>query len=260
LEQGSLDIETSANGRSEEGQLLSCRRAVLFVTFPQKDTFGRMLHTDRVDIAGLSGQAPISLRRLISSPTETAKSAGSRNFPIAPSISSFKARQEDDDEELGAPQVDGVNEGISSVLKPPDPQTTMLRATANCQEAIEVSIPALSLDLTRAELDALVAIFTAVFPRNQENRPTNGPIVQEESGRTNNRALLLLMDQVHVSLHSAVHPSTSRDEELLTTFSFIGDRWKTFALFLDSNRKCYRFMAHEFDVYFGKSLLVWSHI
>ena len=103
-----------------------------------------------------------------------------KSFPLAPSVASFKARQEDEDEEN---QIDRVliskmgNLGLAAKreLRGNDPQKEMLQNCKKCNISVAVRAPHLFFDSSIDEYFALSDALTELWetPKGHSNKDTN---------------------------------------------------------------------------------------
>ena len=222
-----------------KGEKAYCQRALLFVAAPI--TRGSsVIH--RVDVVALAGQIPLSIKHSKCSALKSCLSVGESVFPKVPTMSSFKAREDDDDATHGSDRFE-----IMNALRSADPQPTLLRIARECHETIEVHIPDLTLDLTRAELHALADIVSTVKLGSSSGQvdiasnASNGHIPSSKPV-----AVSIGIGQVTVCAHC------DRDS---FSFKVIGRGWKFFTALQGSNVTCLRAMTHEIDVYTAQDLI-----
>ena len=183
LENVGFEFRSQAEKDVEEGSPLvsgkfSCQQLVCFVTCPEGDkmVFGtKML---RKDIFIATGRAevnpyiPLSVTFIKTIPGGKDINPGRESFPIVPAISSFKARQEDDDEDIKTDsilfsKIGEVNADSRKELRGTDPQISMLTDAEKSDVVLTTHIPELMMDLTKKELGAFLQMVEATKPPDQ---------------------------------------------------------------------------------------------
>ena len=167
-------------------------------------------HLIRKDIFVASGSmqvnpsTPISFGFIRSSPKLKEGKAGREAFPILPTISSFKARQEDDDENIksGNPIFPKFSENTSTSrndLCHADPQITMLANSKQSTVIMSINVPEIIFDLTTKELEISLHMLRGIQKApslNEEKippRPTSNATVCDKISTSINFDKVTLM-------------------------------------------------------------------
>ena len=91
-------------------------------------------------------------------------------FPRVPAISSFKAFQEDEDEDTADDDV-GLSPSRRE-LTGPDPQPEMLQSICDAAKTVEFHLPSIHCDLTINEIEVLIKVLSAAFSLDQLSNNT----------------------------------------------------------------------------------------
>lgn len=173
-------------------------------------------------------------------------SVAKETFPCVPAFSSFKARQEDEDDDDAIDRVlseklKNVNVNSRRALRAQDPQGKMLAETENCDAVVLVHIPELVLDLSKQELTVLLKMIDClVSTKTRSEPPASSPASQ--------LAISVACDSVSLSL-------LQREDH------FERATWSSQLLRLDKCRayslcgnagKVHRFLSHEATLFEGK--------
>jgi len=199
-----VTLDTRGDKNSEKVASVSCKHSIIYIIAPSLKKL-RIPQSQVVDLLCLSeSSSPLSLEICIEkhiAPGEANHAV--REFPLAPTIASFKARQEDEDEEN---QIDRVllskmrEMGMAAKreLRGNDPQREMLQNCQMCETSIVISIPHVFSDLTVDECSALVG---AIVPLKQ---PAKQPVADRESNRggdTVNISISVTVEHVSLGIH-----------------------------------------------------------
>ena len=240
-----------------KGHLISCQHLLVFMIAPRIDSGGRICSMQRVDILASSGHAPISIYYKLSGPTAS-QSVCRAAFPIVKPMSSFKARQEDDDGPNLIPTMTGAQSEDFSSLRSPDPQPTILKEVDKCNNLLELRFPEMCLDLTKSELVSLSQIISDVIPpcTNSEDAMINeGDSASKEKDCfvENFLGVSITFERITIHVHHTTDPLAGLDDSHWETYSFcvIGEEWNFFSI-LGSNLRCTRLSTMRFDLYEGR--------
>jgi hypothetical protein len=250
----------------EESGMFVANHMLFFVQSPIGDKIVVDTNMQRTDIFVANGQVevnpciPISVvfKRNI---TESQKAQNGRNaFPLVPVISSFKARQEDDDEDtkidkLLFSKLDDINAASRKELRGSDPQFSMVADSEKADFIVVVNIPEVAADFTKTELETLLSIADATTPASTSPRTyvdAQTQIVKEGPIQTN--CFALNISKITLSLKEDL-PKSSYGQ-LKNTFAcvFAVDTFKAHLLKKGSATKHLRILAHEPCLYEGKLL------
>mmetsp|Transcript_31462 Transcript_31462/g.47562 ORF Transcript_31462/g.47562 Transcript_31462/m.47562 type:complete len:1784 (+) Transcript_31462:66-5417(+) len=227
--------EASSCTFTEEFEV-SCLRILIFVTAPLSDLGGEN-RTHRMDILSLSGHVPLSAKYTKTLKTfNTSVSHGESIFPKVPAISSFKAR-EDDDDEIG----ENSRSEIFTSLRSPDPQPVMLKHAKSCTTILSLKIPDICADLTKAEIDYLTKILSDCIKKKED---AAAPIRTKDDYTT--IAFAIHVENATVCIHN---------EQNNFSLKILGRRWNFFTVLEDSTIRCARALTHEFDLYSCQQLV-----
>ncbi|KAI2513883.1 autophagy of peroxisome [Fragilaria crotonensis] len=220
------------------GEKGTCHRALVFVAAPVARG-STVIH--RVDIVALAGQIPLSVKHSKRSQLRSSPSVGESIFPKVPAMSSFKAR-EDDDDTHGSDRAE-----IMNALRSADPQPSLMRIAHECHETMEVQIPDVTLDLTKGEVQALADVIGGVKLRSSGDE---GRVVADADDSrqisAKSVAVSVGIGQVTLCAHC------DRDS---FSFKVIGRDWKVFAAKQGSKVSCLRAMTHDIDLYAAQHLI-----
>jgi hypothetical protein len=217
--------------------------------------------THRFDILSLCGRTevnpciPISIK-LIEIGTGD-EDVAAKLFPSVPSISSFKARQEDEDDDNRIDRVltsklNPLNVNSRKELRGADPQSIMLPALAKTEILVAVHIPEILGDISCTELSLLnraVESFLLVAASNQHQR---SHLQFSDSAPLLHTALNITCD----FFSGAVHTNIADGDDTAHSFVIKMDRFQAHALKHGSKPKHARILAHEINLYEGKSFVL----
>ena len=208
---------------------------------------------------------PVSAKLWISSEEQPDKEKakvnnhGKRTFPETPTISSFKARQEDEDDDnridrVLASKLDGVNVGSRSDLRGNDPQADMMAQASKSMSVLEISIPEAITDVTTEELSELLTMLQNIFPTRADCKKQDQAVSDESSALI---SISLNCDFASVALHNAFETvdgseSNSGDQEHATFLLHLSE-CRAHAVKCGRGVNQFRVLAHEADVFEGKA-------
>jgi len=188
------------------------------------------------------------------------KAIALRSFPKAPTISSFKARQEDEDDDA---RIDRVlssklhNLDVSSRkdLRGVDAQSTMLSDLSRAEIAVSVCLPELVGDLSIVELGVLRDMFgsLSVASGQQGDNYHQSPTAEiEDDAQSKRVAVSLVVESASLALHGEVKDEVPQKSP--SSFSYVTkmDRIKVHVLMDDSRLRHTRVMVHELDLFEGE--------
>mmetsp|Transcript_22399 Transcript_22399/g.55399 ORF Transcript_22399/g.55399 Transcript_22399/m.55399 type:complete len:1910 (-) Transcript_22399:166-5895(-) len=176
--------------------------------------------------------------------------AGRDSFPLVPSISSFKARQEDDDEDLKIDKLlfskmGDVDADSRKELRGSDPQFGMASESEKASTVISISIPEVAIEATKSEMETVLQVLEALKPEDDPNAGTetarqDEPAVASSAPRT---CLALNISKTTVVLKQDAGETIGKEDD----FSFLValDTFKIHALKQGSLTKHVRVLAHD---------------
>lgn len=249
---------------SEAGALtiFSCHRFLCFVTAPRIGARGTATCMQRADIIASSGHAPLSITHRRASANAVDESI----FPLVPPLSSFKARQEDEDsgdEEAFCREFSSLSQNDSAAkMLAADPQDTMLERTEECSSNIDIYLPEFACDLTRDEVlslsDMLVVELSNTSERTNHEEPPKTPSRGEISLDTKpHRATSVGISIDQVTL--VAHQQFEGDGKPMLWYSheIMMEGFKAHAVLLDSSEvQSVRVLAHELNLFEGTIWIV----
>ena len=213
-----------------------------------------------VDLLCLSsGTVPLSLQLEFGQAPSSDSSHAVKMFPRVPAVASFKARQEDEDEEN---QIDRVllsrmgEMGIAAKreLRGKDPQTQMLQNCETCEISVVVRIPHFYLDLS---VDECLAIL-GVLPSSNSTAQSATNVVDDRHGSSSFSSLAFCLQCDHASM--GLHHETAAECESAMDSSFVLKlKSLRFHTVLDKGSPRHvRLAAHEIDFLEAKNLAIHS--
>ena len=168
---------------------ITARSAIVFATSPMtKDSFDAM--NRRVDICSFCGRTevepciPISLRIISRTNDEVSSQLVSRIFPKVVDISSFKARQAEDN--------------ASDPCLSPNPEDEMFERASSSRSAVFVFIPEFLLDIAADEFRVLQEMANSIASFNHKPNPrddrTANQISTHREKRSSQQPISILID------------------------------------------------------------------
>ncbi len=263
---GSVDVANSqqSNTRSVSA---SCHRLILCVSSPSLSVLSVGTCMQRLDIIALVGRLevdpviPVSLEiRSQQSGDGMFQQHARDSFPVVPSISSFKARQADEDEDEHIAEVllsnlKDLQVDSRKSLRGSDPQVTMLDEAERCRAVIRLHIPEVWCDLCTSELSTFLRMLKATQPSKKQ-------AVAEASIRSNlmDEAKVALngiaigVDQATISIHDSCNGlDNHRPQSEKYSFGLVVDGLKAHAVLGDKGLRQARLISHDFCLYYSKS-------
>jgi len=241
---------------------LDCHNIICFASSPEStgNSLGRLCH--RLDFFAATGRfevdpfIPITVayrQNLQGGPSDS--NVGREAFPSVPTLSSFKARQEDEDEDdeidrILSEKLQDVNVDSRRALRAKDPQTTMLTEAENCEAVVMVHIPAIVVDFSRIELEALLEMIQCIMPK-EKNAPSPGK-PSSSPPASSSVAVSLACDSVCLAVHNY---EIIRDRPRWNSFLFRFDRCRAHTIPGNTPTQFFRFLSHEATLFEGSYLL-----
>lgn len=187
-----------------------------------------------------------------------------KSFPKVPAISSFKARQEDDDEDNRIDQ--GLSNNLSYLnvnsskssckeLRNADPQPLMLFDVSKSDIVVSIHIPEIIGDLSAIEISILKCMIGSLCP--ESGRSSGIRAEREDSSLSNRVAVSINCDFVSLAVHGDIdlrHTGVGTTTETLESFSFLAkmDQFKAHVLMDGSALRHARILSHELDIFESK--------
>jgi len=241
-----------------------CQHMGLFAVSPEGESWcGTNLIRKDIFVASGCMQVnpctPISFGFIRSSPTLEEGNKGRESFPILPAISSFKARQEDDDGSIKSesPIFPKFSENTSPSrkdLRRADPQIEMLANSEKSNIIFSIKVPEIIFDLTTKELE----LFTHMLGRiKKETSPNEEKILRRpNSEATVSDRLSTSMDFDKVTITIRDNLKTFGTKKVRThnhSFLFAMDQIKFHIFFAGSEMMHFRFFSQDFCLYSQKN-------
>lgn len=229
---------------------IECHSIICFASSPENSDNPVGRTSRRFDILAATGRCevdpciPIAMEYRLNSRGQGSESNfGKETFPMVPAFSSFKARQEDEDEDaeidrILAEKLRDVNVDSRGALRAKDPQNEMLDEAGKRDSVIMVHIPEVMADVSRNELEALLGMLHCVIP--QEKGPSGA------SSASPSLSISVAWDAMSLSVHSQ-DPSIGRDTWNSHVLKF--ERCRAHTITGGSSMKFIRFLAHETALY-----------
>jgi len=243
---------------------------LVFACAPVGDKVSVGARMQRTDLVLLNGRTevdpyiPISLeyvQRLSSSKDVT---LGRDTFPIVPTISSFKARQEDEDEELKIDRLlfsklDDVDADSRKNLRGTDPQIAMVADAEKSDVVFRLHVPEIIVDLTETELVTIMEMLKAAKPDASAQCMSEADnATSKADAKPINIAFAVNVDQASFSLKQDfriedLYGDRSKKDRFSCLFAI--NRFRTHALFSGADLRHFRVVMHDMALYSGKRSL-----
>lgn len=233
---------------------VSCHRFLCFVTSPRVGIHGSARCMQRADIFASSGHAPLSLtyRSMVSLSDEA---PGKSSFPVVPPLSTFKARQEDEDSDSEGAFCREFSSFAENANPAParasDPQGLMLQEAELCSSVIEIYLPELVGDLTRDEAMALSNLLVTELSSIGKDNAKSSKMSEETTALDScpTTSISVSIDQVTLIAHQMIDDDTG----VAGWYSHetMAEGFKAHAVLSSSRLKTARVLAHELNLFEG---------
>ena len=262
-------IPASTAGDSVDASAkLSCLRVLTFVSSGKSDKLSVSTKTQRFDIALFNGRTevapyiPLSLEFKKCQPSNDGKNHGRTNFPIVPTISSFKARQEDEDEELKIDhmlfsKLHDVDADSRKDLRGKDPQFAMVSDAEKSSIVASIYIPEIIVDLTKSELATIASILDIAAGEQSPKTTASGKQPADSSVGVAEKytSVALSLDQMTISIKDDfriedLYGNGNGKDRFSCVFAM--NDFKTHTLLDGSKMKNPRVLVHDFCLYSGE--------
>lgn len=241
--------------RANAPTTVSCQRMLVFVVSPRTNSSNSVACMQRADIIASSGHAPITLTQS-KIDFENEPSVARAAFPTVPPLSSFKARQEDEDSD---------NEGISfnklvspakgsstSAARAADTQDVLLGVAERCSTFFDLYLPDLTGDVTRDEAIWLLDMVISEISHGSEATVSNslGVTTPYVCNTMPTVGFAVSVEQMTLT----VHQKLVEDTKVGRWFSYVimAEACKAFAALNLSHLQALRVMAHELNFFEGR--------
>ena len=248
---------------------LTCQHIVASVTSPIGGHTTADTQMQRTDFAVANGRMevnpyiPISISLVFNAAKDPERNHGRDSFPVVPTISSFKARQEDEDEELKIDRVlfsklKEVAADSRKELRGTNSQGTMLSNAEKCSLVATISIPELTVDLTKTELDVLLEMANASIPGEATDDASKVTVPVKSKESVDALCIAFSCDRFSLFLHNdtlldqQIHGRKKSDSEMDSCI-FVIDRFKAHSVVEGSQPQHVRLLCHEPCLYEGKA-------
>eukprot|EP00980_Cylindrotheca_fusiformis_P014868 scaffold4060_cov121-Cylindrotheca_fusiformis.AAC.2 len=242
----------------EDGGRFLCNNILFFVQSPVGDAIALNANMQRADLLMASGRLEVNPCIPISieiKPNTGDGKVGRDSFPLAPTISSFKARQEDEDEDIKIDRLlfsklNDVNADSRKELRGSDPQLVMVADARKAEFVVVLSIPEITADFTSSEMETILNILSAVKkPESAENHSFGKHPRHKESGPSRIVGFALNISRITLALHEDPPVASQLHEQESYSVVLAIDNCKAHVLLHDSSTKHLRLMIHEPCVY-----------
>ena len=243
------------SGSDESESSLAFDHMIVYASSPATDRMvsRRSQRWDFLSLSGHSGNGmhtPVSVKVWTNNQGEL--NHGRRLFPSVPPISSFKARQQDDDEEkifdkvfssrlqhLSATQGSSMDRNI---------ETDLVNIAAASERVFEVNVPEIIIDFTPGELQGFSSMLKRVKPP-KEGSGLN--MVKANDLSTSVTSTVIVCDTLSIALHGEdVQRAERRGEPpVFVSFSSHTSDVKAHILRRGSSLDSLRMLAHEIEAY-----------
>jgi hypothetical protein len=219
---------------------LSFHNATTYVQSPNDAEDGTAHRFDILCISGRTEVDPIIEVSFKVWKTEGEPNKAEQFFPKVPAVRSFKARQEDEDDEKRVDQVlssDAKEFDLGSKrcnLRGIDPQADMVSAVSSCSSVLEIHVPEIVTDLSCEELCILWSISTKL----KSTTLTQKPLIKTEPPE--HIGIVVTCDQV---LLEVVLPHNEKEAHSSLVFQM--EMLQTHSLRQGSRVRQMRLLAHD---------------
>jgi hypothetical protein len=260
LEHKNVDRETGAQAGSWWS--LECKNFLFYASSPQFSSVS-VGRSRQLDILAATGRfevepaIPIALEyRSNTSPKELNKgiSAAKAMFPAVPPFSSFKARQEDEDEDEETDRIlsgkfGNVNlETKTSLRSAKDPQGEMISESEKANALVQIHIPEIVVDLSREELLDLLQLVSCCMP------PTgNSETAKHSDSPSTSVAISLAFDSISCSM---VNERELNGSAMWSSHLVKLDRCRAHTTVAGGRAQFLRLLSHETTLFHCKESLV----
>ena len=249
-----ISIDTQEEPSCEE-TAISFRNILLYAISPETLTrVGK--HARQFDILALCGRTevepciPVSIRLLKKATklndNEPTMNPGGNTFPKVSPMSSFKARQEDDDDDnridrILCSKIRDVDVSTRKQLRGADPQAAMLSNACQSDLVVVIDVPGFFCDLTVGELVSLNEMGLAVFPSKIESTDREATAVQNHRPQRKHVAFAFVCETVSLSIHEDMCQNGRPN-----SFVVKAEQVKTHAVTNTGKLEQTRFVVHDF--------------
>jgi autophagy-related protein 2 len=271
FENPSLEWMSNCDSDPEPGQSslagdFSFDHLLVFALSPDRNSIGFGVRMQRKDILLMSGRVevnpfiPISVAFTQVVPSGRDRNPGRESFPIVPAISSFKARQEDDDDENDEHESDGIvlpksndtEAFLKNQLRANDPQISMLADAEKSSLVVTVRIPEIVADLTKAELVVFLTMLDAAMPppNDKVQKPVTDHMEKRKAAASEALGIALLCENVTFAIREdSQYPCINQTVDDIFSFIFAADQVKLHLLFKEYKLSHFRILCHDLCIY-----------
>jgi len=229
-----------------------CQNFAFFVASP-KDEEGFETQMLRRDIFVASGRLevnpsiPISVDFSKTAPGTKGVNFGRESFPIVPAISTFKARQEDDDDDYKTDTLLFSKFGKVNADSRKDPQFVMLANSEKSSVIFTINIPELLCDLTTKELDVFLLML-----KGAKHLSSSRSVLTTQRSSSEIISIAANLDKLTVSIRDDQQIICSNEGKVQSRiFSFIlaMDNIKSHSFLVGTEMEHFRVFSHDFCLY-----------
>jgi hypothetical protein len=239
------------------GGKFACNHILVFASSPIGGILAVDAKMQRTDLLVARGRMevepyiPISIDIRANTSDGQETNHGKESFPIVPAISSFKARQEDEDEELHIDQVlfsklHDVDADSRKGLRGNDPQASMLADAELSHHVVSIIVPEVTGDLTKIEMDVLLRMAQAATPSSKP-APHSGK-VSDTKESDNRLSVSMNFGQMSLTLHGDSFLQKSDQY----SYVLMMDQFKVHSHLMGPKVKHVRLLCYDASFYEGK--------
>lgn len=254
----SLSLESQSESSEEPSSVsFECQSVAVSALDAEKE-----ISLKRFPIICMAGRAevnpviPVAIK-LYSGCQEAVGRMSRESFPQVKALTSFKARQEDEDDEahidsLLKTDIKGLDIGGRKELRTQDPQPEMLVNAEGCTSVVTISVPGLVGDLSGDELVDLLALLECAQSSFRQTRTLGAEPVVDASIDQPWTGISLSIDRLSLCLHEVDCNASCN------SLCFESSHLKAHVVQNISGLGQVRLMVQEFDLYEGE--IIAGHI
>jgi len=252
LELRSQEINNVSLAQVSLSGKFSCQNFAFFVASPKGEE-GFETQMLRKDIFVASGRLevnpsiPILIDFTKTAPGTKGVNVGRESFPIVPAISSFKARQEDDDDDIKTDALLFSKFGKVNADSRKDPQLVMLANSEKSSVIFTINIPELLCDLTTKELDAFLPML-----KGAKYLSSSKSVLTTQQSSPENISIAVNLDKITVSIRDdqqIIYSNEGIAQSHIFSFILAMDNIKSHSFLVGTEMEHFRVFSHDFCLY-----------
>lgn len=259
--------EEETDSGTETTTSVDCHNAVIFASTPDSPGSPLERRSRRLDIFAATGRfevdpfIPIAVEYRQNIRRDGESNFSREAFPEVPAFSSFKARQEDEEEDdeidrILSEKLNNVSVDGRRALRAQDPQSKMLSEAGSCESVIMIHIPEIAADLSKDELVGFLEMIECCTPRKEDRKSAASPSTPGScTSRSRSVAISVACDALSMSIHNnETGPSGTMWHSHLLRL----DRFRAYTITGGTFTKLFRVLSHETTFFEGKSEKMYS--